>query len=272
MSESIASPPVSSEAASLWRNTNFRRLWAGQSVSLVGSAVSYIALPLVGIVLLRLDALQVGGHRDRRHGTDGAPVAFLGGIVDQVPRRRLCAACDIGRAILVGSIPVAVALGVLSYWQLVIVAAFMGLLTALFGVAHQTLLPEVVPDQHLNIGNSRLEASQSAAEVSGPARHRPPGRHRSAHHRSRCRPARVRRRCHHPGSDDNARGRNLLRGWHVVLRCWQPDALPDQDREHLARAGHRIFTRASALVRGGRWTAGRHGRQGVRLALLMLSS
>ncbi|MGD0561405.1 MAG: hypothetical protein ABSA93_41355 [Streptosporangiaceae bacterium] len=61
MSESIASPPVSSEAASLWRNTNFRRLWAGQSVSLVGSAVSYIALPLVGIVLLRLDALQVGG-------------------------------------------------------------------------------------------------------------------------------------------------------------------------------------------------------------------
>ena len=153
---------------SLWRHPGFLRLWAGQTASLTGSAVSYIALPLVGIVILRLGPFGVGALATA--GTLPAAVLspFLGTIVDRVPRRRLCVICDIVRAALLGAVPVAAVAGVLGYWQLITVNALLGVATALFGVAHQALLPEVVPAASLGSGNGKLQASQSAAEVTGP--------------------------------------------------------------------------------------------------------
>ncbi|GIH21212.1 hypothetical protein [Rugosimonospora africana] len=45
---------------SLRHHTDFRLLWAGQSVSLVGSAVSFVALPLVALLVLHADTFEVG--------------------------------------------------------------------------------------------------------------------------------------------------------------------------------------------------------------------
>lgn len=36
----------------LWRHPDFRKLWAGQTVSLVGSQVSLLAVPLTAILLV----------------------------------------------------------------------------------------------------------------------------------------------------------------------------------------------------------------------------
>lgn len=152
----------------IWHNGNFLYLWAGQSVSLVGSAVSYIALPLVGVIVLKLDALQVGALASAGALPKATLSPFLGTVADKIPRRLLCAICDIIRGILIGSVPVTATLGVLSYWQLLTVNAVVIPLTALFDVAHQAFLPELVPERLLSSGNSKLEASQAAADVSGP--------------------------------------------------------------------------------------------------------
>lgn len=154
-------------AGSLWRSPDFLRLWAGQTASLTGSAVSYIALPLAGIVLLRLGPAQVGALASANAIPAAVVAPFLGTIVDRIPRRRLCVACDAARAIGLGSVPAAAALGVLSYWQLVAVSALLGSATALFNVAHQAFLPEVVPAASLGSANGKLQASQSATEVAG---------------------------------------------------------------------------------------------------------
>jgi len=152
----------------LGRHPNFLYLWGGQSASLLGSAVSYVALPLVGVVVLKLGPLQMGliATAGRVPAAVVSPVA--GSLVDRLPRRLVLVACDLARAALVGSVPVCAAVGVLSFAQLLVVAAGMGLATQFFNLAHQTLLPELIGPGDLAAGNGRLEASQSVAEVGGP--------------------------------------------------------------------------------------------------------
>jgi hypothetical protein len=77
-------------------------------------------------------------------------------------------AADIGRALLLGYVPVGALLGVLAFWQLVVIAFGVGALTLVFNVAYPALLPNVIPAENLAEGNSKLSASGSAAEVAGP--------------------------------------------------------------------------------------------------------
>ena len=44
----------------LWRQRNFTLLWAGQTISMTGSAVTTVGLPLAAITMLGASALQVG--------------------------------------------------------------------------------------------------------------------------------------------------------------------------------------------------------------------
>jgi len=56
-SESIVK---SSRLAGLWRHQNFLKLWAGQTVSLFGSQISLLAIPLTAVLVLNATALQCG--------------------------------------------------------------------------------------------------------------------------------------------------------------------------------------------------------------------
>ncbi len=135
---------------------------------MLGSAVSYVALPLVGVLVLKLDALQMGLIATAGRIPAAIVSPFVGSVVDRVRRRGLLVLCDVFRGALVGSVPISAAAGVLSYPQLLIVSAGLGLSTLLFNVAHQTALPEVVDAEDLTSGNSKLEASQAGAEIGGP--------------------------------------------------------------------------------------------------------
>jgi Na+/melibiose symporter-like transporter len=76
---------------------------------------------------------------------------------------------DFCRFALLTTIPVAWWLHVLTVWQLIIVSLLVGLLTVFFDVAYQSYLPSLVGREHIVEGNAKLQASQSAAAVSGPA-------------------------------------------------------------------------------------------------------
>ena len=154
--------------AGLWRHRDFLLLWGGQSVSEIGSSVTLVALPLTAVVLLHASTFQVGLL------TAASTVCFLlvalpaGLVVDRVPKRRLMLGCDVGRVLIIGSVPVAAAFGVLTMIQLFAVALLAGLATVFFDVAYQSYVPSLVERDQLHDANGKLGATQSFAQVAGP--------------------------------------------------------------------------------------------------------
>jgi MFS family permease len=154
---------------SLWHHRDFLRLWAGDSISQIGTAVSFIALPLLAIQVLDASPFEVGLL------TAFETAAFLlvglpaGAWVDRVRRRNVLIVADIGRAALLGSLPLAWYFDVLTLLQLYVVALLTGVLTVFFDVAYQSYLPSLVGRDHLVEGNAKLEASRAVSQIAGPS-------------------------------------------------------------------------------------------------------
>src|SRR5512136_287386 len=123
---------------SLWLHPDFLKLWTAETVSQVGTQVTQLALPLVAIVVLVATPFEVA-----LLGTIAfLPFILLGlpaGVwVDRLRRRPILIAGDLGRAVLLASIPVAFVAGVLTIWQLYLVAFLVGSLTVFFDVSYQS--------------------------------------------------------------------------------------------------------------------------------------
>jgi Na+/melibiose symporter-like transporter len=89
---------------------------------------------------------------------------FAGVWVDRLRRRPIMIAADLGRAAILGSVPIAAWFGVLRIEQLYAVAFLSGILTTFFEVAYRSYLPTLIDFQQLVDGNSKLTASESVAE------------------------------------------------------------------------------------------------------------
>jgi MFS family permease len=152
----------------LLRNRDFVSLWAGQSVSMAGSAISFIGLPLVAVFTLRVSPIQLGLISAVQLLPPVLAGPFIGPLCDRYSRYRLMLLADMGRALLLASVPVCYLLGILGLWLMVLVAFSVGVLTALFNVAFPAFLPSVVRESQLGDGNAKLSASQSASGVIGP--------------------------------------------------------------------------------------------------------
>ena len=153
---------------SLLRNRDFLRLWTGETVSQLGTQITVLAIPLVAIEVLHATTLQVG----LLSAAEFAPFLLVGlisgALVDRMRRRRVLIAGDLGRAVALGSIPLAHALGILNLGQLFVVVMVSGVLTVFFDVAYQSYLPALVEREQLADGNSKLELSRSGAQIAGP--------------------------------------------------------------------------------------------------------
>ncbi len=154
---------------SLLRNRDFVLLWTGQTVSEVGSSVTQLALPLLAVITLDATTFEVGAL------AACTQLAFLllalpaGAWVDRWRRRPVLIWADIGRLVVIGSIPIADALGVLYLPQLFVVAIVAGALTVFFDVAYQSYLPVLVEPEDLVDANGKLGASQAFGQVAGPS-------------------------------------------------------------------------------------------------------
>ncbi len=162
-------PAAAPSAPSLARQPDFRRLWAGYTVSAVGSEVTVLAVPVTAAVLLGASALQMGlltASATLPHLVLG----LLAGVwVDRLPRRRpLLVAADLLAAAALVSIPLAWALGALTVGQLVAVELVVGSCRVVFRPAYQSHLPDVVPHAQLTEASGHLRASESAAMLAGP--------------------------------------------------------------------------------------------------------
>lgn len=153
---------------SLWRHGDFNRLWAGQTISIVGSAVTQLALPSLAVLQLHASPFQVGLLAACQRFAFPLLALPVGVLADRVSRRRLMLSADLVRCGLLGVIPVLAAVGMLHLWQLYVLAALTGGFTVVFDVAYLAYLPSLVGREHLAEANARLEFSNSAGDIGGP--------------------------------------------------------------------------------------------------------
>lgn len=162
---------VRSEAdgRSLWRQRDFILLWSGQTVSEMGSAVTRVALPLVAVVALNASTFEVGLL------TAATTLAFAivalpaGAIVDGHSKRSIMIICDVLRLVILGSVPLAAAMDVLTIGQLYLVALAAGVCTVFFDVSYQSYLPSLIRTEDLMAANGKLGTTQSFAQLAGPS-------------------------------------------------------------------------------------------------------
>ena len=153
----------------LWRHPDFLKLWAGETVSVFGSQVTLLAVPTVAILILHAGPFQVGVLSALEFLAFPTLGLVAGVYADRLRRRPIMIACDIGRALALGSIPVAFVLNLLTLEQLYLVALLTGIFTVFFDVSYQSYLPALIDRPNLMEGNTKLEITRSSAQVAGPA-------------------------------------------------------------------------------------------------------
>lgn len=152
----------------LWRNRDFLLLVSGQAVSSTGSQISLVAFPLLMLALTNSPALA-----GLMTALRGLPFVLLclpvGALVDRWDRKRVMILSDAGRAIALGSIPVALALGHLTYVQLALVSLIEGSLFVFFNLAESACIPHVVAKEQLTAATGQNEVLYSLSAMVGPA-------------------------------------------------------------------------------------------------------
>jgi MFS family permease len=150
------------------RSRAFGWLWFSQSVSLFGSEVTFIAIPLLAALSLGADALQMG----MLAAVETVPYLVLaipaGVLADRIDRRGLLIVSNLARAAFLLAIPASALLGFLSLPLLYAVAFAVGAVSVVFDVAYESYVPELLEAEDLLKGNQRLELSESAARTLGP--------------------------------------------------------------------------------------------------------
>ena len=149
-------------------NRDFVKLWAGESVSLIGTQVTQFTMPLVAILTLNATVFQVGVLNALRF----VPVILLslpaGVLLDRRRRRPVLIVCALGSAVLIGLVPLSSVTGMLSIGLLYVVTALVGTLTMAFDVGALSYVPFLVEPRHLSEANGKLQASTAVAGISGP--------------------------------------------------------------------------------------------------------
>src|ERR1700683_3331878 len=141
-------------------NPDFRKLWIGQAISQIGSNITGVGLPLTAVLVLKASPLQMGFLS----GAGAAVVLifglFAGAWVDRLRRRPILIAADLGRALVLGIIPLAAVFHRLPMGHLYFAAASGAALTVLFDVSYQAYLPSLVGPANLMEVNFKLVLSQ----------------------------------------------------------------------------------------------------------------
>jgi MFS family permease len=165
---SPATPPPAAEGRSLWRNANFLKLWAGESISLAGSQVTELALPLTAVLALGAGAGEMGFLGAARFAPYLLVTLPAGLFADRHRRRPILIWANVARAVLIALIPLLALLGWLRIEHLYVLAFATGCLTVFFDVTYWSYLPVLVDRDQLIEGNSRMMATSSIATIGGP--------------------------------------------------------------------------------------------------------
>jgi MFS family permease len=151
------------------RHRDFRLLWIGMTVSLVGDGIFLVAMVWQAYELWNAPAaLSLLGI-----GMTIPTIVFLlpaGVLSDRLDRRSLMLCADIGRAVVIAALAVLSLTGLLTFWELMVLVALYGVGTAFFTPAFEAIVPDIVPAADLAAANSLDQFVRPIAlRLAGPA-------------------------------------------------------------------------------------------------------
>jgi predicted MFS family arabinose efflux permease len=146
----------------------FEWLWAAYAVSSFGTCFAFGAFPLIAIVVLHAGPAQVAALAAVGAAVGAAIAVPLGPWVEFRPKRRVMMAMDLSRFAAMSSIPLAYALGGLTFGQLLAVSVISGAADITFKAASGASLKAVVRPADLLTANARMESTTWSSTVLGP--------------------------------------------------------------------------------------------------------
>jgi MFS family permease len=149
------------------RHRDFRLLWTGQTLTLLGSFVSNIAYPFQ-VLQLGGSAFELGAFVSAFTGASLVFLLFGGAVADRLPRRTLIIVTELASGATVGTMAVLGFTGELQMWHLYVSAAVFGAASAFSVPALGAIIPELVPEEILVAGNAVQGLSRQGARVGGP--------------------------------------------------------------------------------------------------------
>jgi MFS family permease len=138
----------------LWRHADFMRLWTGQTISGFGSLIGATAIAFTAILVLHATPFQLGILAAVRLVPGFLAGLIAGAWVDRLRRRPILIGADIGRGLLLATIPLAAILQRLHIEQLYIVTFFVGILSTFFDIAYESYLPSLIGRDQLIEGST----------------------------------------------------------------------------------------------------------------------
>jgi MFS family permease len=155
--------------SNLWANRDFVNFWMGETVSLFGTQLTALALPLTAVLTLHATAPQVGILRFSQFAPFLALPLIFGLWADRRRRIPLMIWANGARAALIGAVAALALIGHLDLGLLYVLVFVIGAFSVLFDVCWMAALPTLVSDRELLLeANSKVGVSYSAAEVAGP--------------------------------------------------------------------------------------------------------
>ena len=159
--------PIRSARIRPLANRNFRLLWLGETVSLLGDQFYFIALPW--LVLQLSGSLLAFGTILMVEGIPRAVFMLLGGVVtDRLSPRVVMIVSNLLRLGITILLTLVVAGQLIQLWLLYVMAFCFGLVDAFFHPAYRAMIPLIVDDDHLQASNSLMQAASQLVQIVGP--------------------------------------------------------------------------------------------------------
>ena len=152
----------------LARNRDFKVLLTSQTVSALGDAVSFTALPLL-VLALTGSGFAMGVVGAFQTLPDLVFGMLAGAFADRSDRKRMMFLADFGRAVLTALIPLSVAVEGPTMAVILVVAAPMSILRSFFLAGYTASIPALVGRAQVGRANSIFEALYSLGFIVGPA-------------------------------------------------------------------------------------------------------
>ncbi len=159
--------PTPEATPGLFRLHNFRLLWAGEAISLLGDQFYMVALPWL-VLQLTGDPLAVGVVL----ALGGIPRALFmligGAFTDRFSPRMTMLVSNMVRLALTGVLAILIFTGLVQLWMLYVFALAFGLADAFFFPAQSAIVPRLVPEQHLQTANAAIQGTAQLSMFAGP--------------------------------------------------------------------------------------------------------
>ncbi|GIH06092.1 MFS transporter [Rhizocola hellebori] len=167
--ETTSPAPAVTAKASLWHNRDFLTFWVGETLSLLGTQVTNLALPLTAIQAFGATDEQVGLLRFLQLAPYLGLALVFGVWVDRARRRTVMLGANLARLVLLATVPILYSWHALNMTALLAIACAIGVASVLFDVSWMSYVPALVRDpKHYVEASAKMGISSSVADVAGP--------------------------------------------------------------------------------------------------------